>query len=286
MTATINRPVIETPLSIPPKEDYVMRSFFGKTEQEILDYARATQQIVLYTGPAGTGKSSSVRNYAHISNLPMVTVECTQQIDQSVTQGRFVPTGNGNEMVFMYSQLATIIQQPGVVLLNELTRMTPKAASLFLRLLQERELLIEPLNQVIKVHPECIIIADQNTGNGYTGTSKQDAALIDRFNIKLEFDYDTQIEQKFIPSETLLEFATAIRVASNMSDQFSIPMSTRILKNFVAQARGLGFEFAVNSLLANYPAMEGEREALKMRFDSNMDKIAEELGVPLGTYSK
>jgi MoxR-like ATPase len=286
MTATITRPAMETPLSVPTKTDYVPRTFFRKTEREILDYARCTQQNVLYTGPAGTGKTSSAHNYAAENNLPFVIIECTQQIDQSVTQGRFVPTGNGNELVFMYSQLATIIQGPGVVLLNELTRMTPKSASLFLRLLNERELVIEPLNQVIKVHPECLIIADQNTGNGYTGTSKQDAALVDRFNIKVEFDYDTEIEKQFIPSNTLLDFATAIRVASTMSDQFSIPMSTRILKNFVAQARGLSFEFAVNSMLANYPAMDGEREALKMRFDANMDAIASELGVSVGNYTK
>lgn len=286
MTATITRPQSLAPLSVPPKEDYVVRNFFGKPEPEVLDFARDSGFNVLYTGPAGTGKSSSARNYAHINNLPFVVVECTQQIDQSVTQGRFVPTGNGNEMRWVYSQLATAIQQPSVILLNELTRMSPKAASLFLRLLQERELVIEPLNEVLKVHPECLIIADQNTGSGYTGTSKQDAALVDRFNIKLEFDYDIEIEKLFIPSETLLEFATAIRIASNMSDQFSIPMSTRILKNFVAQARGLGFEFAVNSLLANYPAMDGERDALKMRFDANMDRIAEELNVPLGSYTK
>jgi MoxR-like ATPase len=286
MNIVIQHTPAETPISVPPAEYYVEPQFFGKQLSEILDYARSTQQNVLFTGPAGTGKSSAVRDYAHKRNLPMVTVECTAQIDQSITQGRFVPTGVGNETKWMYSQMATAIQQPSVILLNELTRMSPKAASLFLRLLQERELLIEPLNQVIKVHPECIIIADQNTGNGYTGTSKQDAALVDRFNIKLEFDYDTQIERQFIPSETLLEFATAIRVASNMSDQFSIPMSTRILKNFVTNARGLGFEFAVNSLLNNYPAMDGEREALKMRFDANLSQIASELGVEVGSYTK
>jgi hypothetical protein len=62
-------------------------------------------------------------------------------------------------------------------------------------------------------------------------------------------------------------------------------MSTRILKNFQAQATGLGFEFAVNSLLSNYPKSDGEREAIKMRFDANLDNIVAELGVDKGKYS-
>jgi len=265
-------------LTIPAPEQYVSREIFGKTEQEIYDYARANQQNVLLTGDAGTGKTSSARNYAATHQLPFVTIECTQQIDQSITQGRFVPTGKGSEAIWRYSQLATAIQQPSVILINELTRMTPKAASLFLRLLQERELVIEPMNQVIKVHPDVLFIADQNTGYGYTGTSKQDAALVDRFNIKVEFAYDTAIEKKFIPSPTLLEFATAIRSAAELNDEFSVPMSTRILQNFVRQAKALGMKFAVESMLNNYPKSDGERDALKMRLDVAVDDIANELG--------
>jgi MoxR-like ATPase len=276
----------DTVLTVPDVQPYFARTFDGLSEQEVYDYARKTQQNVLLTGEAGTGKTSSARNYSAVNKLPFVTIECTQQIDQSVTQGRFVPTGVGNATQWRYSQLATAIQQPSIVLLNELTRMTPKAASLFLRLLEERELLIEPLNEVIKVHPECLFIADQNTGLGYTGTSKQDAALIDRFNIKLEFKYDTTIESKFIKSTALLEFASNIREASEMNDEFSIPMSTRVLQNFQAQATSLNFAFAVHSLLANFPKSDGERDAIKMRLDAEIDRVASDYGVELGNYNK
>jgi MoxR-like ATPase len=275
----------EAVLTVPERRPYFARSFDGLSEQEVYDFARSTQMNVLLTGEAGTGKTSSARNYAATHNLPFVTIECTQQIDQSITQGRFVPTGEGNATRWKYSQLATIIQQEGVVLINELTRMSPKAASLFLRLLEERELLIEPLNEVIKVHPGCIFIADQNTGIGYTGTSKQDQALLDRFNVKLEFKYDSKIESNFIKSPTLLQFAENIRTASEMNDEFSVPMSTRILQNFQTQAISLNFAFAVNSLLSNYPKSDGERDAIKMRFDAEIDSICSELGVDKGKYS-
>jgi MoxR-like ATPase len=276
----------DTVLTVPDVQPYFARTFDNLTEKDVYDYARSTQQQVLLTGEAGTGKTSSARNYAAVHKLPFVTIECTQQIDQSVTQGRFVPTGIGNATQWKYSQLASAIQRPSVVLLNELTRMSPKAASLFLRLLAERELLIEPLNEVIKVHPECLIIADQNTGLGYTGTSKQDTALIDRFSIKLEFKYDTAIESKFIKSPALLEFASNIRQASELNDEFSTPMSTRVLQNFQAQATSLNFAFAVNALLNNYPKSDGERDAIKMRFDAEVDRIASDLGVELGNYNR
>ena len=273
-------------LTVPEPKLYIERVKYGITETATYDFARSTQETVVLTGDAGTGKSSSARNYASKRNLPFVTIECTQQIDQSITQGRFVPTGHGNEMAWKYSQLATAIQQPSVVLINELSRLNPKAASLFLRLLEERELAIEPLNQVIKVHPDTLFIADQNVGAGYRGTQRQDAALDDRFNIKLEFDYDREIERQFIPSEALLDFATSIRQALELEDTFSKNVSTRMLKNFVSQAKGLGFEFAVNSMLNNFPKDDGERDAVKMRFDINHTRIAEELGVAVGSYNQ
>lgn len=271
-------------LTIPQPEGYVERSFSGLPEHVIYDSARANQENIVLTGPAGTGKSSSARHYAATNNLPFVVVECTQQIDQSITQGRFVPTGHGNETKWLYSQLATAVQQPSVILINEMSRMSPKAASLFLRLLQERELSIEPLNEVIKVHPDVLFIADQNIGHGYTGTVKQDNALNDRYAHKLEFEYDIKIESKFIQSKTLLEFADAIRQARELNDQFTVDMSTRILKNFQNHAQRLGIKYAVDSMLNNFPKSDGERDAIKMRFDSNVSRICEELGVDKGDY--
>jgi hypothetical protein len=271
-------------LTVPDIQPYFPRVHFGKTEDQILSYAQQTQQSVLFTGPAGTGKTSSARHYAATHQLPFVVIECTQQVDQTVTQGRFVPTADGG-VRWLDSQLATAIQQPSVILFNELTRMPSKAASLFLRLLAERELAIEPLNKVIKVHPQCLIIADQNTGYGYTGTSKQDAALLDRFNLKVEFKYDTEIEKQFIKSPALLAFADGVRVSTDANDEFSVPMSTRVLLNFQAQAQALGFEFAVNSLLNNFPKTDGEREAIKMRLDADALTISQELGVAYEEYN-
>lgn len=269
-------------LTVPPVQQYFERTFEDVPESRIYDVARANQQSVLLTGDAGTGKTSSARNYAAQRQLPFVVIECTQQIDTSVTQGRFVPDEDGQSVKWVYSQLATAVQQPSVVLFNELTRMSPKSASLFLRLLAERELFIEPFNEVIKVHPECLIVADANIGGNYNGTMRQDGALLDRFNIKLPFSYDATLEGKFIPYPALLAFATSIRTATELGQEdFTVPMSTRLLQNFVMHANNFNWNFAVQRLLSNFPSDTGERDAIKMRLDADAPRIASEFGVQL-----
>lgn len=267
-------------LTVPDVQRYFERVFEDIPESRIYDVARSTQQSVLLTGDAGTGKTSSARNYAATRKLPFVVIECTQQIDNSVTQGRFVPAEDGTSVKWVYSQLATAIQQPSVVLFNELTRMSPKSSSLFLRLLAERELVIDPFNEVIKVHPECIIIADANVGSAYSGTMRSDGALLDRFNIKLPFVYDSDLEKNFLPYPALLAFATGIRKASELGEEdFTVPVSTRLLQNFVMHATNFNWEFAVQRLLSNFPVESGEREAIKLRLESDAPRIASDLNV-------
>ena len=271
-------------LTVPKTEQYYTPTWYGEDAMTVIDFARANQKALVVTGPAGVGKTSLAKHYAATNNLPFVAVECTQQIDQTVTQGRFVPTGRGNEMEWLYSRLATIIQGPGVVLINELSRLNPKSASLWLTLLQERVLQLETLNEIIEVHPDCLLIADQNIGQGYTGAVQQDKALKDRF-VKVEMDYDRNVEAKFIDSPALLDFAQSIRDARKLTDEFTTEVSTRMLKDFQLLARGVSFNFAVQSLLANFPDDDGEREGVKTRFNLNYTKVAEELGVVVGNYS-
>lgn len=271
-------------LLIPELKSHFTRTFDGLDEVDILKSAHKRKKTVLITGPAGTGKTSTAYNYAAINNLPFVVIEGTRQIDETKVHGRFIPTGVGNSTKWKYSQFTTAIQQPSVILINELSRMPAKAADLFLRVLNERELIIDQLNEVVKVHPDCLFIVDQNTGTGYAVTA-QDKALLDRMQPKLEFDYDIKLESKFVASESLLLFAQSIREAAVMTDQFTTPMSPRILLDFVENAKHLNLAFAVRSLLNNFPKDDGEREAVKMTLDANIDAIASELGVDLGSYS-
>ena len=271
-----------TDLSVPTMDDpvvagYVERTFSGgKTETEVYDFARERSEAVNIVGPAGTGKTSSARAYAAKRGLPFVVFECNPQVDEEVVQGTYIPTGKGNELVWRYSALATALTQPSVVLLNESNRMTARSNALFLAILQERELKVSRhRGEVLAVHPECLIIADSN--DGYRGTQKSDQAFLDRFNVKVEFAYDREVEAAFIPSTSLLDFATRLRAEADREDTFTTPVSTRLLKNFVSQARGLGWDFAYQSFLNNFPVTE--RDALGMVFTTFSENIKQELGL-------
>jgi hypothetical protein len=274
-----------TDLNIPQASDpvvagYVERSFpGGRSETEVYDFARLRGEAVNIVGPAGTGKTSSARAYAAKRGLPFVVFECNPQVDEEVVQGTYIPTGNGTELRWRYSALATALSQPSVVLLNESNRMTAKANALFLAILQERELRVSRhAGEVLSVHPDCLIIADSN--DGYRGTQKSDQAFLDRFNMKVEFAYDRKVEAEFIPSTTLLDMATRLREDADRESTFSTPVSTRILKNFVSQAQGLGWEFAYDSFLNNFPTTE--RDALGMVFTTYSHGIKRELGLLAG----
>lgn len=263
-------------LTDPDVACYIPRSdVYGKAEVEVYDFARANQEVVAIDGHAGTGKTSSARHYSALRGLPFYRVECHQSLDTSVTQGKFVPDGVGG-LKWVYSPLARLIQQPSVILLNEFTRTSPKNAPLFLSLLEERQLLIDShLGEVIPVHPECLFIADYNSG--YRGTAQLDQALFDRFNVKLKFGWSEEAERVRIPSEALREFANAMRKGAELEDKYSTPVSTRLLLNFVKQAQGLSLQFAVQSFMNAFPAEE--QDAIKMLLAVYSSNIATELNV-------
>lgn len=86
---------------------------------------------------------------------------------------------------FVKSRFSEVIQQPGVVLLDELSRASAQANNLLFPCLDfRRELPMEYCfddQSSVKVHPECVFIATANLGSQYTGTHKLDRALQDRF---------------------------------------------------------------------------------------------------------
>jgi hypothetical protein len=266
-------------LSTPSRAEvagYIERTIDGLPEHAIFDYARSQSKAVTIFGHAGTGKTSSARHYAGLRGLPFTVFECNPQVDEEVVQGTWIPTGNGTELAWRYSELATALTQPSVVLINESNRMSAKANALFLRILQERELQVtRHKNETLKVHPECLIVSDSNPG--YRGTVASDQAFLDRFAVRLEYKYDTELEKHFIPSSELLYLAQTLREQAEREDRWTTPVSTRLLKNFVDDARGLGFKFAVRSFVDAFPVEE--RDALRMVVEVHSDLIATELGV-------
>lgn len=99
-------------------------------------------------------------------------------------------------------------------------------------------------------------------------------AFADRFGVKLTFDYDTEIEKKFIPSATLLDLAKSMR-ADSIAGIYETPVSTRLLKQFVDLAQNLSYEFAVDNFVNNF--QDDEKSSVKLLLDSQRYNLEQEL---------
>ena len=145
---------------------------------------------------------------------------------------------------------------------------------LFSLLDKRREIqLMDKDGEVIKAHPNLLIIADMNPG--YRGTKPLNEAEKDRYAHKLDFNYDKNIEAKIIKSKALLELATNLRAAFD-KEEIVTPISTRSLVAFMENATELGIDYAVYSFLNGFH--ESERNAVRLAVETRKANIAADLG--------
>ncbi len=175
----------------------------GKKYQKIDNYYYAEKGIysllkrniktntnTLLLGPTSVGKTELVNAVANELDCNITIFDMGTMVDPIMglvgTHIMSVKDGLTNS-VFKTSRFVDAIQQPGIILLDELSRASAIANNLLFPCLDfRRELAMEYSfndNDPIKIHPECCFIATANLGSQYTGTHKLDKALADRFMI-------------------------------------------------------------------------------------------------------
>ena len=146
----------------------------------------------------------------------------------------------GGVSVFDYAKFTQDIQQPGVILLDELSRAPATTNNiLFPCLDSRRELPVEIAGgkdtRSIKVHPECVFIATANVGAEYTGTMSMDRALVGRF-FPMELQYMPAKEEADVLSKRCgiqsTDAANIVAVATTVrslyeKQELSCSLSTR-----------------------------------------------------------
>lgn len=152
----------------------------------------------MLVGQTGTGKTELIRLACKKLNLPCRVYDMGSMHDP-LSQLLGVHRLKEGQSVFEYARFAQDVQQPGVVVLDELSR-APLGTSniLFSCLDSQRTLHIEMAGgdglRSVPVHPQCVFIATANVGAEYTGTFSMDRALISRF-FPLEFGYLQKAEE-------------------------------------------------------------------------------------------
>ena len=142
----------------------------------------------LLIGPTGTGKTELVDNLAKALGTKVTVFDMGTMSDPIMgLVGTHVITVKEGKTTseFKKSRFSDVIQEEGIVLLDEISRASAAANNLLFPVLDfRRELSMEYSfedNTPIKIHPKCVFFATANMGSQYTGTHKLDRALIDRF---------------------------------------------------------------------------------------------------------
>ena len=266
-------------------DGYIERNIATVKENQWYDFALKNKMNVLLFGEAGTGKTSSVMNYAKQRGLSFYSLAGNIALEPSQIFGSDRPQPDGT-FKWVDGGLTEVIRNGGVLLLNELGFAPARIMTVLFSLLDYRRsiTLMDNGNEVIHAHPDLLIVADMNPS--YRGTQLLNEALKDRFEIKVSYEYDSAIEKKILKSSTLIDLARDMRKtsrgaeSSSSSDSgivFETPISTRLLKTFEKIANGLSYDFAVYNFINNFEPEE--RGAVKILLESLEHNLKTELGL-------
>ncbi|MFW6046390.1 MAG: AAA family ATPase [Candidatus Woesearchaeota archaeon] len=154
---------------------------------------------VLLRGPAGVGKSTTVKAICRDIGLPLVeTINCTNALDEYVLgkwQPREKKSDGDTDFVFYKSRFAEAIKNGGAICLEEINFGNPKHLSFLNSLLDINEFVHLDNGEKIERSPNFRLFATMNFR--YAGTSRMNRALISRFDAKVFLD-DLTDEELFV----------------------------------------------------------------------------------------
>jgi len=199
---------------------------------------------ILTTGNQGCGKSTLVRQFAHIYQRPMATFQVGLLLESGQLFGQ--QRLKGGETYYQEFLFPKAIQTPGCVIhLEEINRSeSPHALNeLFSVLSEDRSIWIDELG-VVEVAPGVMFFATMNEGDQFTGTDQLDAALKDRFyRIHLEY-LPHDVEKQVLVRKTGINEEKAdqvLKMVNRIRDNEQLGMSVSIRHSLmIAELVGLG----------------------------------------------
>lgn len=191
-------------------------------------------------GPTGGGKTELVMLACEKLGLPCHVYDMGSMYDPVAGLLGVHRLQEGGVSTFDYAKFTQDISEPGVVLLDELSRAPVTTNNILFPCLDSRRTLPVEIAggddlRSIKVHEDCCFIATANVGAEYTGTMSMDRALVGRF-FPLELDYMPRDKEEQVLMKRCRVSASAakhiVSVANNVrslyrKQELSCSLSTR-----------------------------------------------------------
>lgn len=222
---------------------------------------------LLFTGPAGTGKTMSCKLICKETRLPiMATVNCTENLDEFIL-GKFLP--ENDRIVFRESYVTKAIRYGGAVIFEEINFARPQYLAFLNSLLDDNGFVRLDNGEVVHRHPDFRFFATMN--HGYFGTKELNQALFNRFGAVIELSElsDDDIKRMLLVRvpECADDVDNMLLVYHNIrkrieAEELDIVVSPRNLENWARLAKYVGYrEAAENTIIS---AARNEKAVEKM----------------------
>ncbi len=175
-------------------------------------------QNTMLIGPTGTGKTDVIIRICKALNIPCRIYDMGAMMDPLTDLLGSHRLENGTSK-FDYAKFVHDVQEPGVILLDELSRAPQMTNNILFPCLDGRRMLpVEIADssslREVPVHPDVTFIATANIGSEYSGTNDIDAALENRF-MTIQVDYlPMSIETQILNIRTGCDVDSAKKIIS------------------------------------------------------------------------
>lgn len=244
----------------------------GITDMDFLAYAQREKLNILLQGPTGSGKTHVSRAYAAKTRQRYYSLPCDVSIDPTSLFGKLTPQDDGS-FAWVDGPITEMVRYGGVLNISEVNFMPPKIAAALYQLLDSRRqlTLLGRSGEVIDANPNLLIVADMNPN--YRGTQQLNAAFMNRWPLKISWDYDSKVEAALVESKTLREIGRKFRAM--FGTDLRTPVSTNMLMEFERFCLELGLDFAVPNFVQSF--QPDEMQAVAKVFELSATELAAEI---------
>jgi nitric oxide reductase NorQ protein len=194
--------------------DVLAPPYYLPTGDEIeLFRASYEQRIpVLLKGPTGCGKTRFVEHMAwHLSQEPLVTVTCHDDMTSSDLVGRYLLSTDGT--TWLDGPLTKAVRSGAICYLDEIVEARKDTTVILHALTDHRRMLpVERLGTTVPAHPDFLLVVSYNPG--YQATAKDLKPSTRQRFLAIEFRYPgVELETDIIAHESGIDVSVAGQLA-------------------------------------------------------------------------